>query len=60
MNRREARHEILAAANKRRDKHMPRLRMRHINQAVAVVRRRRLVSKDVLTAAGFRSTEAAS
>ena len=35
----------------------PPITMRNLNEAVCIVRRRRLVSPEVLTLAGFRATE---
>jgi hypothetical protein len=46
----DARHEILKAANAGR--RFP-LRMRHIQQAVCIVRQRQLVKPKVLEAAGY-------
>ncbi len=51
--RRAARAEIIAAANLGREPSIFRLRRRHIQEAVAVVRWRRAVRPSVLEAAGF-------
>lgn len=52
--RQRARQRILQEANRTRTNYgLATLRMRHIQQAVCVVRRRRLVKDSVLTAAGF-------
>jgi hypothetical protein len=54
----EARATILVEANRvRNDFVLEPLRSRHIQQAVCVARRRQLVDKDVLVAAGFNATE---
>lgn len=55
MDRITARHKIITEANRVRDVSLDRLRMRHIQQAVCIVRRRRLVKPDVLRAAGYRA-----
>lgn len=57
VSRCHARTKILAAANKARAVNLPPLRSRHLDQAVCIVRRRRLVATKVLTAAGFKATE---
>lgn len=57
--RNEARTKIVQAANR----HAARRRgkapytMRHIQQAVCIVRRRRLVSDDIIVAAGYNAEE---
>ncbi len=53
-----ARKKIVKAANKVRNEYvLDPLEARHIEQAVCIVRRRQLVEKDVLIAAGFNATE---
>lgn len=49
--RRKARHEILEACNRASDRHV--YRMRHIELAACIARRRQLVKPAVLHAAGF-------
>lgn len=60
ITRDEARQEILDAANKfttAKDRGGRVMYPRHINLAVCVVRRRKLVKPDVLIAAGFNPRE---
>lgn len=65
MTRLEARHAIVAAASRHRQRRnarglgrvqflAPPLAMRHLNEAVAIVRHNGLVKPNVLAAAGFR------
>lgn len=69
MNRLEARRQIVTAANRHRQKRnarglgrveflAPPITMRHLHQAVAIVRHNRLVAPEVLTAAGFNKERA--
>lgn len=51
--RREARQEILDTANAHRDNMLSPLRMRNLQEAVSICRRRRLVDPEELEEAGF-------
>lgn len=54
-NRDDARREILKAANKVRASTLNRLGMRHIQQAVCIVRHQQLVGEKTLALAGYRA-----